>query len=209
MKIISKSNLTLLEFKSTIDKTRNHKCAFFDRDGVLIKDTEYINEIKDVIFINEAFQVIKTLKQMGYLIGIVTNQSGIGRGYFSQDRFIDTQNFISDRFQKENAGIDFVIACPYHKDALPPYNHESDYRKPNPGMILEICKHLKVDKKKSFMVGDNYTDVQCSLNAELGKSFLFYNKEIHKEAKKLVYNKSKINTYKEIKSLHGIIDELG
>lgn len=209
MKFISKSNLTLLHINAGIDKEKVLKCAFFDRDGVLIKDTEYVNQINEVEFIKESFEAIRCLKQKGFLIGIVTNQSGIGRGYFSNETFIKTQNFINDRFAKENAEIDFVIACPYHKDALPPYNDESNYRKPNPGMILEICKHIKIDKKKSFMVGDSYTDVQCSLNAKLGKSFLFYNTKIHKEAKKLVYNKSNNNTYREIKSLHEIIDELG
>tara|TARA_A100001035_G_scaffold276646_1_gene272048 strand:- start:864 stop:1499 length:636 start_codon:yes stop_codon:yes gene_type:complete len=172
MKIISKGNLNILYLNENADYSLN-KCAFFDRDGVIIKDVNYLNDCKKIKFVDGIFDVLKFLKEENFLIGIVTNQSGIARGYLTIETFIKIQKKIHTMLANQNIELDFMMACPYLKEGIHPFNESSIYRKPNPGMINEIIRLFEIDKTRSFLVGDRVTDIQCARNAGIRRGYLF------------------------------------
>lgn len=176
MQRISKENLNIAYFNESIDYLKTHKCIFLDRDGVIIEDVGYISDISEIKFLNGVFETLSYFKKQGYLIGIVTNQSGIARGFFTEQEFITLQTKINKLLNDQGIEIDFVIACPYLEDGKPPYDSNHEFRKPLPGMINEACRRIKIDKQDSFLVGDRMSDIKSAMSAGLGKSFLIKNK---------------------------------
>jgi D-glycero-D-manno-heptose 1,7-bisphosphate phosphatase len=178
MQRISNLNLNIAFFNENIDYLKSHKCVFLDRDGVVIEDIGYISNINDIKFVDGALKTLSYLKKKEYLIGIVTNQSGIARGFFTEKDFINFQNYLNQLLIDRGIEIDFVIACPYLDEGYPPYNLDHEFRKPQPGMINEVCKRIKIDKVESFLVGDRLTDIESAKRAGLRRSFLLKNKFI-------------------------------
>jgi D-glycero-D-manno-heptose 1,7-bisphosphate phosphatase len=181
MQRISKYNLNIAYFNESIDYLKTHKCIFLDRDGVIIEDVGYISNINKIKFLNGVFETLSYFKKQGYLIGIITNQSGIARGFFTELEFITLQTKINKLLSDQGIEIDFVIACPYLKGGKPPYDINHEFRKPLPGMINEACRRIKIDKQDSFLVGDRMSDIESAMSAGLGKSFLIKNKSLYSE----------------------------
>ena len=173
MQQISNKNLNISYFNNDIDYGKTHKCVFLDRDGVIVEDVGYLSSIQDIKFIDGVFETLAYLKKEGFLIGIVTNQSGIARGFFTVKQFIKVQTHINKVLKEHSIELDFIIACPYLLDGNPPYNKEHNFRKPRPGMINEVLRNIMVDKETSFLVGDKLTDIESAKRAGLKKSFLF------------------------------------
>jgi D-glycero-D-manno-heptose 1,7-bisphosphate phosphatase len=148
-------------------------CLLLDRDGVVVEEVHYLHRTDDLALIESASTAIRRARSAGYNVGLVTNQSGIGRGYFSWDQFFATQSELERRLQSDGAELDFVIACPFHPDAtLQPYKHPSHpWRKPEPGMILFALSAYGSPSNQSAMVGDCLTDLQAGASAGLNNLF--------------------------------------
>jgi D-glycero-D-manno-heptose 1,7-bisphosphate phosphatase len=136
-------------------------CLFLDRDGIVVKNVDYMYQKKDVEIIPEVAELIARANKAGWYVVVVSNQSGVGRGYFSDADCEAINNYIGEQVTALTGGvINYWLYCPYHPtDAKGPYCRESVYRKPKPGMVLEACSLLPIDIDKSLMVGDNVTDV--------------------------------------------------
>ena len=141
-----------------------HKAVFLDRDGTLMVDTGYCSDPADVKLIDGTQELLRRLKQAGFKLVIVTNQSGIGRGYFGEHEFWAVQK----EFERQ-AGIDLIDATYFCPDT--PEN-ATERRKPNPGMLLEAADDLGIDLSQSYMIGDKDRDVEAGLRAGVKASIL-------------------------------------
>ena len=164
-----------------------HKIAFLDRDGVInksIKKKKYIGEKKYFKLTAGLIKSIKYLKSLNYKIVVVTNQSGVARGFFKINDVYKLHKYFRELLIKKNTNIDKIIFCPFHKDGLiKKYKKNSELRKPKIGMFNIVNKKWKVDKKKSFIIGDQLTDIQFAKNAKI-KGFLFKEKNLFSFIKK-------------------------
>lgn len=151
----------------------SNKAVFLDRDGVINIDHSYVHKVEDFDFIEGIFEFCRYAKQLGYKLVVVTNQSGIGRGYFSEDDFSQLIDWMKQQFVANHCELDAVYFCPYHPEkALPPYLKHSDWRKPAPGMLLQAIQDFDLDPAESIMVGDNETDMQAAAAAGVGRKIL-------------------------------------
>jgi len=153
------------------------KALLLDRDGIINEDLGYVHEIKNFIFNKDIFNLVKFFKAKSFKIIVITNQSGIGRGYFTIDDFFILNNWMLQEFQSHKANIDGVYFCPSHPlYGLGEYKKEDFNRKPNPGMILQAKLDFDLDLSSSILIGDRESDLFAALNAKVGKIFHF-NKE--------------------------------
>lgn len=143
-----------------------NKAIFLDRDGVINIDKNYVHKIEDFEFIDGVKEALKYFQNLGYILIIVTNQSGIGRGYYRQEDFEKLTNWMIDELEKDKIFIKKVYFCPHRPD------ENCDCRKPNPKMILDAAKEFNVDLKKSWMIGDKESDIEAGLNAGVKKTIL-------------------------------------
>lgn len=166
------------------------KIAFLDRDGVLNKSeikNGYVGFIKDFNWIPGAKKAIKFLKKSGFKVVIVTNQSGIARGYFSIKDVYKLHRYLHDELIKFGTSVDKIYFCPYHKDGIiKKYKKKSILRKPRIGMFLKASKVWNIDKKKSFMIGDQITDIEFAKKAKI-KGHLFNEKNLYKFIKTSIF----------------------
>jgi D-glycero-D-manno-heptose 1,7-bisphosphate phosphatase len=143
------------------------KAIFLDRDGTLIKDVGHCSNPGDVQLLTNVGKLLPKLKKAGFKLVIITNQSGIGRGYFTEKDFWSVQNELEK--QLGPGVIDATYFC-----ADTPQN-ETERRKPNPGMLLEAAKELGIDLHRSYMVGDKTSDTEAGARAGVRASILFGN----------------------------------
>lgn len=150
-----------------------HKAVFLDRDGVINQDHAYVHKIEDFEFIDGVFEACYQFQALGYKLIVVTNQSGIGRGYYNEAQFAQLTEWMCQQFQAHGITIDGVYFCPHHPHkAQPPYQRECTCRKPNPGMLLEAIEAHIIDPKQSVMVGDKGSDIQAALAAGVSTKIL-------------------------------------
>ncbi|HEU5066875.1 MAG TPA: HAD family hydrolase [Sphingomicrobium sp.] len=143
-------------------------CLFLDRDGVVVEETNYLHRTEDVILIGGVPQAIAKTNALGIPVVLVTNQAGIGRGYYNWQQFELVQQHILDAFGSFGAKCDMVLACAYHKDAIAPYDvGDHSWRKPAPGMLLEAAKVLGIDLTRSHIIGDTLPDLAAGARAGL------------------------------------------
>jgi D-glycero-D-manno-heptose 1,7-bisphosphate phosphatase len=124
------------------------KAFFVDRDGVINIDKGYVHKIKDFVFTNGIFDALNFIQAQGYHIFIITNQSGIGRGLFSENEFLELTNWMLNEFNINGIKIQTVEFCPH----LP--NEFCSCRKPNIGLMDKLCAIFPIDKINSWVVGD-------------------------------------------------------
>ena len=147
--------------------------AFLDRDGVLNKEKGYVFDIKDFEWITSAAEAIKFLNQNNFYVFVVTNQSGIGKGLYSEMDVKNLHKFMNKELQKKSAYIDDFFYSPYHPDGIShDYDHLSNLRKPDVGMLQLAFNKWSIDKDKSFMIGDSESDILCANRFGI-KSYLF------------------------------------
>jgi D-glycero-D-manno-heptose 1,7-bisphosphate phosphatase len=151
-----------------------NKALFLDRDGVINLDCGYVYKKEDFIFTPGIFQLLCAAKAKGYLVIVVTNQAGIGRGYYTENDFAALMEWVKNELSKQGASLDAVLHCPFHPVyGIGRYKKESALRKPAPGMILQAAREHELDLRSSILVGDSPTDIQAGLAAGVGKLFFY------------------------------------
>lgn len=142
------------------------KAIFLDRDGTINIDHGYVHQIDDFQFIEGVGKALKKLQDKGWFLVLVTNQSGIARGYFSEEQFLSLTEWF-DWSLDEDYGVvlDGIYYCPHHPEGKGEYKQDCDCRKPKAGMFEQAIKDLDIDPAKSVMVGDKLEDMLAAENA--------------------------------------------
>ncbi|MDG4876160.1 HAD family hydrolase [Mesorhizobium sp. WSM4935] len=146
---------------------------FLDRDGTINVDTGYPGDPAEVVLRDGIAPIIEAANQRGIPVVIVTNQSGIARGYFGWDAFARVNGRVLELLAEQNAFVDMVLACAYHQAGKGPLAvADHPMRKPNPGMLLEAGRRLGLDLKRSLIVGDKAADMEAGQRAGLARGWL-------------------------------------
>ncbi|ADG92600.1 D,D-heptose 1,7-bisphosphate phosphatase [Arcobacter nitrofigilis DSM 7299] len=135
------------------------KAVFLDRDGVINVEKNYLYKAEDFEFIDGVFDTLKYLQDNDYKLFIITNQSGIGRGYYTQEDFNNLTSWMLNEFAKNGITISQVEFCPHAP------MQECNCRKPKTGMIDNILKNHRIDLENSWLIGDKESDILCAINA--------------------------------------------
>ncbi|PSM51718.1 D,D-heptose 1,7-bisphosphate phosphatase [Campylobacter blaseri] len=165
------------------------KALFLDRDGVINEDKGYVYKKEDFLFCDGVFEALKFYKQKDFLIFIITNQSGIGRGYYTKEDFLKLNEYMLNEFKKRSIFIDKVYFCPHSPE------EKCECRKPKIGMILEAKKEFDVDLKNSILIGDKLSDIKAGIKAGIKNLFLI-GKEKAKEYQNITSFYDSIKFYK-------------
>ncbi|MGV0579271.1 HAD family hydrolase [Mycolicibacterium elephantis] len=162
--------------------------AFLDRDGVINIDRGYIGQPSDFVLTEGAAQAISLLNRSGYLVFVVTNQSGIGRGFYTESDYRAVTAHMTSLLAGQDAHIDDIRYCPFHPEApIEQYRANHPWRKPAPGMILDLAQHWTVDMRSSFLIGNSERDIAAAHAAGItgylfeGGSLLTFVKRIKPE----------------------------
>jgi D-glycero-D-manno-heptose 1,7-bisphosphate phosphatase len=143
-----------------------HRAVFLDRDGTVNLEVEYLSKVEDFAFVPGAPLALKRLKDAGFLLVVVTNQSGIARGYYDQDALDRIHAHMHEELDNYGVSIDACYFCPHHpQHGIGEYRTECRCRKPSPGMLLQAAGELDIDLGSSFMIGDKLADVEAGLKA--------------------------------------------
>ena len=154
------------------------KALFLDRDGVINVDHGYLYKSSEVEFVEGIFDLCQRFQSAGYLLVVVTNQSGIGRGYYSEEDFHTLSAWMTQQFAEKGLSINKFYFCPHHASgAQGEYRKDCQCRKPKPGMLLQAAKELDIDLTKSVLVGDKFSDVQAGQGAGVKRCILFTGNE--------------------------------
>lgn len=150
-----------------------NKAFFLDRDGVINVDHGYVSSPEQFEFIADVFDACKEIQNAGYKIVIITNQSGIGRGYYTESQFNVLTTWMVGEFEANKIEVAGVYFCPHHPEkGLGEYLKKCDCRKPEPGMLLQAAEELNIDCSESFMIGDKPSDIEVGNNAGVKHSVL-------------------------------------
>ncbi len=149
------------------------KAAFLDRDGVINVDHAYVSRKEDFEFIDGVLEAARQLHEAGYALVVVTNQSGIGRGYYTEEDFEALNIFMCRMFEEAGAPIAGIYFCPHHpQKALGAYKVDCTCRKPRPGMILRAAQEMALDLSQSILFGDKESDMQAAKAAGIPRRIL-------------------------------------
>lgn len=149
------------------------RAAFLDRDGVINVDRGYVGRIEDFSLVEGAAEAIALLNREEYLVFVVTNQSGIGHGYYSEKDYLAVTAYMTSLLAQQSAHIDDIRHCPFHPDAeIHRYRSTHPWRKPAPGMVLDLLSNWNVDTDSSFLIGDSPRDIDAASAAGI-RGYLF------------------------------------
>ena len=156
-----------------------NRALFLDRDGIINIDKGYVYKIKDFVFYKDIFKFCDFFNSKGFKIFVITNQSGIARGFYTEEDFINISQYMCKEFKKHNINIEKIYHCPHLLDC--------ECRKPKPGMLLKAKLEYNINMKKSFLIGDKLSDMQAGFDAGIRKLFLIgeTNRDFYKNFKNL------------------------
>lgn len=148
---------------------KQHKpAAFLDRDGVLNYDDNYVGHPSKIRWMPNAAKAVKRLNDAGYHVFVFTNQSGVARGYFTEAELNELLDWMQKELARKGAVIDDVRYCPHHPNGtVEGYLEDHPWRKPKPGMILDLMQHWAVIPEGSFVIGDRDSDIEAATAAHL------------------------------------------
>lgn len=150
---------------------------FLDRDGVINVDHAYVHTVESFEFVDGIFDLCRYAISLGYSIFVVTNQAGIGRGYYSEQDFQVLTQWMQEAFRATGAPIDRVYYCPTHPvHGVGEFRRESPMRKPHPGMILKAAEEFAVDLNNSVLIGDKESDILAGRAAGISCNLLYVTK---------------------------------
>lgn len=151
----------------------NVPAIFLDRDGTINIDHGYVSESDNFEFIDGVIEAMAELKKMGFALVLVTNQSGIARGMFTEDQFMHLTEWMDWSLADRDVDLDGIYFCPHHPEAVvEELRQNCDCRKPQPGMLLSAQQELHIDMAASYMVGDKIEDMMAGAAAGVGKKVL-------------------------------------
>ncbi|HEV7137345.1 MAG TPA: D-glycero-beta-D-manno-heptose 1,7-bisphosphate 7-phosphatase [Steroidobacteraceae bacterium] len=151
----------------------SRKAAFIDRDGVLNEERAFVHRAEDFVLITGALEALRALQAAGYLLVVVTNQSGIARGLYSEADYLALTEHMRERLEAEGISLDAIEYCPHLPDApVDRYRADCDCRKPKPGMLKRAIEALDIDPRASFLVGDRLSDLEAGRAAGIGRCWL-------------------------------------
>jgi len=145
---------------------RNNRAVFLDRDGTINEEKGYLFRTEEFTFIPGAPEAIRLLKEAGFLVIVVTNQSGVGRGYYDEAAVDALHQHLDEELAALGTGVDGYYFCPHHPEhGIGPYKLECECRKPLPGMLLQAAADHGIDLSRSYMIGDKLVDVTTGIKA--------------------------------------------
>lgn len=161
------------------------KALFLDRDGVINTDKKYVCKVEDFEFCDGIFELCRYFLQKDYLLFVITNQSGIARGYYTEEDFFKLCEYMLAEFKTRNINFSKIYHCPHLENC--------ECRKPKPGMFLKAKDEFQIDMENSIFIGDNLSDMQAGLNAKIN-TLILVNEE-----------KKEGNYFKQFKNLKEIL----
>ena len=142
-----------------------NKALFLDRDGVINIDHGHVHRVENFDFIDGIFDLCRLAQQKGFLIIVITNQAGIGKGLYTEEVFHKLNSWMIDQFEQNEIKISKTYYCPHNPE------NNCFCRKPKPGLILDAIEDFLINKEKSIFIGDKFSDFQASREAKIGKFF--------------------------------------
>jgi D-glycero-D-manno-heptose 1,7-bisphosphate phosphatase len=154
------------------------RALFLDRDGVVNEEVGYLHRPEEVRWVTGIVPLCRTAQALGYKLVVVTNQSGIARGLYSEAQFQSQMNWMRSELTQQGVTLDAVYHCPYHPEhGVGEYKREHEDRKPGPGMLLRAARDHNLDLVRSILVGDRCSDLAAAHAAGLREAFLLHGTE--------------------------------
>lgn len=148
---------------SQLPTYKRHRAVFMDRDGTICEEVGYLDSVERLRLIPRSGAAIRLLNDRGLKSVVVTNQSGVARGFFSESRLQDLHKELARQLREEGAHLDGVYYCPHHpSEGQEPYLRVCDCRKPASGLLLRAAADLDLDLPSSYVIGDHDSDVECA-----------------------------------------------
>lgn len=141
------------------------RAVFLDRDGTINQEKDYLYRVEDFEFVPGAPEAIRLLNDAGVLVVVVTNQSGVARGYYTEEDVESLHRHIARELEVFGARVDAWLYCPHHPDGKGSYSLPCRCRKPLPGMLLDAARRLDIDLESSVMIGDKRADIEAATAA--------------------------------------------
>ncbi len=163
-----------MDFPKIREKKESYPAVFLDRDGVINIDFDHVGDPSRIVYVEDALQAIKLFNDLGLRVFIVTNQAGIGKGLYSEKDYLACMKKLRNDLYNIGAFYDDIRFCPYHSEAVViKYRVENHFwRKPNPGMLLDLMIEWNTEINESFIIGDKQSDIAAGEAAGL-KGYLF------------------------------------
>lgn len=185
---------------------RKRPAVFVDRDGTLIHEAHYLSDPRKARLFAGAARAVRRLNDAGFLVFMITNQSGVARGYFTEADVRRVNRRVTQLLRRGGARIDGVFYCPHHREgSVARYRRACACRKPRPGMVRRAARRFPIDRRRSFVLGDHLGDMQLAVTAGLGGAVFLTTGHGKREWGKVVRAGLKVPKARDIAQAVGIV----